>query len=201
MSDIPQAPDWWQANDGKWYPPQPGQPAQDPFAQMQQQGSQPSPLSGTIPNVTFGAPSPPGGKGCASIGVIIALITLVTVGGIIAFTFFVVDEANDAVQDTGFFDDAEEFFDDIDVTECTRDESSFNWAEGTIEVTNPTDRTSTFFVTITLESRNGNRQFGTANASASSLAPGNTTEVEFSSATEVPRNFTCTVTDVNRVAN
>ena len=23
MSDIPQAPDWWQASDGKWYPPQP----------------------------------------------------------------------------------------------------------------------------------------------------------------------------------
>lgn len=27
MSDVSQGPGWWQAADGKWYPPQPGAPA------------------------------------------------------------------------------------------------------------------------------------------------------------------------------
>jgi Flp pilus assembly pilin Flp len=27
MNDIPQGPGWWQAGDGKWYPPQPPPPA------------------------------------------------------------------------------------------------------------------------------------------------------------------------------
>ena len=47
MSDIQQAPDWWQASDGKWYPPQQapqqqpqawGQPAQQPQAWGPPQG-------------------------------------------------------------------------------------------------------------------------------------------------------------------
>ena len=41
MSDTPQDPTWWQASDGKWYPPQPAPPA---FAPPQQPfGAQPFP--------------------------------------------------------------------------------------------------------------------------------------------------------------
>ena len=36
MSDIPQAPDWWQASDGKWYPPQPGQALSRCLAKLRQ---------------------------------------------------------------------------------------------------------------------------------------------------------------------
>ena len=53
MSDIPQAPDWWQASDGKWYPPQPGQAPADPFAQQQQAASGMPPGTAPPPGVSL----------------------------------------------------------------------------------------------------------------------------------------------------
>ena len=202
MSDIPQAPDWWQANDGKWYPPQPGQ---DPF-QQQPVGSvptdpfnQPAPF-GTPTGVTFGTPSPPGsGRGCASVGVIIAVITFLIVGGIIAVTVFAVDEANDAIDDSIDGDDPDEI-DDVEVTACARDEGSLNWGTATLDVTNDSSETSSYFIDITFESRNGERQFGTGHANVTSLQPGRTTSVEASSLAEVPNRFKCTVTSVRRTS-
>src|SRR5688500_10914274 len=98
MSDIPQAPDWWQASDGKWYPPQPGQAPADPFAQQQAAAGGMAPGMAPPPGVSFGAPAPPGsGRGCASIGVILSVLTLGIIGAIIAFSVFVVGEANAAV--------------------------------------------------------------------------------------------------------
>lgn len=42
MSETPQAPDWWLASDGRWYPPEspPGPPPapQDPKAAIRNQG-------------------------------------------------------------------------------------------------------------------------------------------------------------------
>jgi hypothetical protein len=201
MSDLPQAPDWWQASDGKWYPPQPGAPSQDPFTQ-QQQGADPfaqQPTFGTPSGVTFGAPSPPGTRGCSSIGVIITLVTLLITGAIVALVWFAVDEAEDAVDDANPFTDDTEELDNVEVTSCRQGES-FNWAEGTVDVTNDGDESATYFIEVTFENRSGERQFGTGNATATGVQPGRTTEVEISSVIEVPNRFTCTVTSVQRIA-
>jgi hypothetical protein len=195
MSDIPQAPDWWQANDGKWYPPQPGQAAPDPFEQMQQQQPQTQPF-GTNPGVVFGAEPP--GRGCMSLGVIITVVTLLIGAAITAVVVFAVNDAAETIDET--FDTEDEQIDSVEVTSCERDESSFNWATATVEVTNETDERSTFFVEVTFESRNGRRQFGTGNATVTSLQPGRTIESEVSSVVEVPRQFTCTVTSVDRIS-
>jgi len=49
VSDVSQGPGWWQASDGKWYPPsaQPGPPAPPPSVAAQ--GPQTSPLGGPQP--------------------------------------------------------------------------------------------------------------------------------------------------------
>lgn len=70
MSDAPQGPGWWQASDFKWYPPQPGAPAQPPsFA--------------TPPPGSFGPqraePTAIGSLVCGIIGVLFFPVALVAV--------------------------------------------------------------------------------------------------------------------------
>lgn len=79
MSETPQAPDWWQASDGKWYPPQP------PLAPP------PPPPMPTTPNKS--------GKGCL-IAVLVAfgLFALLIVGMIAAVTFLG-NRAGDRLED------------------------------------------------------------------------------------------------------
>lgn len=200
MSDIPQAPDWWQASDGKWYPPQAGQPSQDPFDQLQQ-GS-------TVPGASAGLPSGFGntgyqvagtGKGCMSLWVIITVVTLLIGAGITVAVLFVVDDATDTIDDT--FDVDNEAIDSVEVTNCGRAEDRLNSATATLDVTNEGDGTATYFVTVVFESRNGNRQFGSGNATVTGLAAGNTTETETGGIIEIPdgQRFNCRVTEVNRI--
>ena len=206
MSDIPQAPDWWQASDGKWYPPQAGQTAQDPFQQMQQ-GSSGAPPGTTMPpgtglpsGVTFGGIPGFGqqsGKGCMSLWLIITIATVVIGGAITAVVLFAVDDATDTIDDT--FDTNNEAIDSVEVTDCGRDE--FGNPQATVDVTNDGDGTATYFVDIAFESRNGNRQFGSGNTTVSGLAAGNTTSSDTLGAVTIPQGqrFTCRVTDVSRI--
>ena len=71
------------------------------------------------------APAPPTGRGCANIGVIITILIVLMVGGIIAFSVFAVNEAEDAIDDS--FGSDEDEIDDVEVTDCRRGES-FDWA-------------------------------------------------------------------------
>jgi hypothetical protein len=201
VSDIPQAPDWWQASDGKWYPPQAGQPTQDPFTQMQQGTSVPpgTPAAPPFANMGMGYDPTRAGRGCMSLGMIITIVTLLIGAAITAVVLFAVKDASDTIDET--FDTDNEAIDSVEVTDCGRDESSFNWGTSTLDVTNDTDHTSTYFITVTFENAAGSRQFGTGNATVTSLAPGRTTTVEASSTVEVPAQVTCTVTDVNRISS
>jgi hypothetical protein len=195
VSDIPQAPDWWQASDGKWYPPQAGQAPADPFEQMQQGGTTPpsAPPSAAFGNLGYQVPN--AGKGCMSVGMIITIITLLIGGAITAVVVFAVNDAEDAIDDATNFDDND--IDAAEVTDCGR--GDFDYAEATLDVTNNTDDEATYFITVTFENQNGNRQFGTGSATASGVQPGRTVEVHTLGAVEVPAHFQCTVTRVQRV--
>ena len=130
---------------------------------------------------------------------IITILTLLLGAGITAYVLFIVDDATDQIQDNfnGFDDDDLEA---AEVTDCGRGE--FGYAEATVDVTNNGDEAATYFVEITFESRNGNRQFGTGNATVTSLQPGRTTTADSTSAVEVPQGrFTCRITGVRRVPN
>lgn len=68
VTDTPQAPDWWQASDGRWYPPQPLPPP--PY----QQGAGPRQRSGC-------------GIIAAVVGAVVLVLLLIAVVCIIAITF------------------------------------------------------------------------------------------------------------------
>jgi hypothetical protein len=202
VSDIPQAPDWWQASDGKWYPPQAGQGAPDPFQQMQQGTTVPG--SSMPTGVTFGGI--PGynqgtGKGCMSLWVIITVATLVIGGAITAVVLFTVDDAvdnaNDIIDDT--FQSGDEVLESVEVT-CGRAQDPLNSATATVEVTNDGDGTATYFIDVVFESRNGNRQFGTGSVIVSGLEPGNTASEETGGIIDVPegQRFDCRPTNARR---
>ena len=104
MSDVPQGPGWWQASDGRWYPPQsaptPVSPPPAPGSAMPGPAGAPS---GTP------APKRSGGRGCVIALVVLAAIVglgLVAVVLAVAFLGKKVEEALD-VDPCPFFSDAD----------------------------------------------------------------------------------------------
>ena len=89
MSDTQQAPDWWQASDGKWYPPQPVAPP-------------PPPPPGAYPAPAYAPAAPPvkkSNKGCLiAVLVVFGIFALVVVGAVVAITFLG-QEASERIED------------------------------------------------------------------------------------------------------
>lgn len=120
MSDAPQGPGWWQASDGRWYPPQPTPPPA-PAPTPPPYGAVPTPPPGTplgtpappsygpttAPPASYGPPtSPPpppgfaggpvppaGKKGNAGLYAVLAVIAFVAIAG--TALFFVVSGGDD----------------------------------------------------------------------------------------------------------
>ncbi len=76
MSQQPQGPGWWQASDGRWYPPQPPPQPGPPYQQYAQQPAQPGPT-----NVPYQQhmQQPPPARGARNRGCVIAAIVTVAV--------------------------------------------------------------------------------------------------------------------------
>ncbi|SHL31263.1 hypothetical protein SAMN05443637_12442 [Pseudonocardia thermophila] len=97
MSQQPQGPGWWQAPDGRWYPPQPpagqGYPGQQPYPQQpypqQQPYGAPYPPQQQGPQ-QYGSqqqygppPGPPqqkSGRGCLIAAIVVAAVVLAGIG-------------------------------------------------------------------------------------------------------------------------
>jgi hypothetical protein len=101
MSDSSQGPGWWQASDGRWYPPQshPTQPA-----------APPPPTYGAPPAVAYGAPvaKKPGMPGWAKVVLILGGILVLLVGGCtVAVGVFANKVSNDFTKGCSFLSTAE----------------------------------------------------------------------------------------------
>jgi hypothetical protein len=101
MSDSSQGPGWWQASDGRWYPPQshPTQPA-----------APPPPTYGAPPPVAYGTPAAkkPGMPGWAKVVLILGGILVVLVGGCtVAVGVFANKVSNDLTKGCSFLSTAE----------------------------------------------------------------------------------------------
>ena len=70
MSQQPQGPGWWRANDGRWYPPQPPQPV-PPYLQQPQQPF--------MPHQQYGPPQQPPAPRTKNRGCVIAVVVVVAV--------------------------------------------------------------------------------------------------------------------------
>lgn len=186
MSDSPQGPGWWQASDGRWYPPQPASYAPVP--------PQPPPKSN---------------KGCLTVLAIVGVLVVLSVIAVVVLIAVAADEVDEAVNrvtvDEGgvrSFSDNETNppAEDVVVTACASDDSGFMLAMGT--VTNHSSGASDYYIEVVFETEDEVTQLATGNASLSSIEPGQDAPLEASSFTKAPdEGFSCRVTEVNRFAS
>jgi len=198
MSDVSQGPGWWQASDGRWYPPQQAPTAAPP--PPPQWGAPPAP-QWTPPPAKKG-----GNKGClialAVVGVLLVLGIVATVVVIAA----VGDEVDDRIdEDNGIpsFSDNDENppADDVTVGECGL-ASGTNFMRATVDVLNHSSEPSNYFITVAFESDDGDRQLATSTTGVNALGPDQSTTAEANSFQESPggEELTCRITRVERFA-
>lgn len=208
MSDAPQGPGWWQASDGRWYPPQPVAPpppqpyAYAPAAPTQQWGPPP-------PQPYAPVAKPSGGKGCLIAALVVGAICVVGLVAIVLFFVRAADEVGDRVEEivpterdgiiTNSPNDENPPQDDVDLTDCVLDEQGLMTTEGT--VTNNSSKPSTYFITVSFETDGGDTQLATGIATIVDLGPGQRTDLRADSFQAPEGDFTCRVTLVQRVAS
>jgi hypothetical protein len=199
VSDVSQGPGWWQASDGRWYPPQPAAPA----------ALAAPPQSAPGPPPQWGAP-PAGPPKKANRGCLIALVivgALVVLGGIAATVLIVVvgREVDDRIDDDGITslsdNDENPPADDVTVGECGPAEGT-RFMRATVEVLNHSSEASNYLITVAFESEDGGRQLSTSTTGVNALGPDQTTTSEANSFQEAPggQEFSCRITQVERFA-
>jgi hypothetical protein len=199
VSDVSQGPGWWQASDGKWYPPQPAAPTAAP---------PPPPAYGPPPAPQWTPPPARkgGNKGCL---IALAVVGVVVVLGIVATVVIiaaVADEVDDRVETedgiTTFSDNDENPpADDVSIGECDPAPGT-GYMRATVDVLNHSSEPSNYLVTVAFESEDGGEQFTTSTTGVNALGPDQTTTAEANSFTEPPggREFSCRITQVERFA-
>lgn len=187
MSDFSQGPGWWQASDGKWYPPQPSAPppTMPPPPQM-------GPPMGGYP---VAPPQQSGMSGCLKAFLIVLGIFLVL--GVVAFIVFwaFLDRVADDVG--GFAERQEQAFQEVSLEDC-REEDGQMVAEVRIE--NESGGRSDYTVTVSFDDADGD-QITTGVAFVNSLDDGQGTDEVITSFTEAQDGFTCEVADVFRISS
>ena len=185
MSDAPQGPGWWQASDGKFYPPQP--PTSPP----------PPPPSQIPAGYPVQASPQQGMSGCLKAALIVGgLLLVLGLGSCIALALAadeVAENIDDAVDDIEE-DDAREAR-DVGEPDCRVGESGFMEAE--LTVTNNSSERSNYIIDVTFESPDGT-QLETAVLFVNDLEPDQSTTDTASSLTEASGEFTCRVVDLER---
>lgn len=201
MSDVSQGPGWWQASDGRWYPPQPAAPVAPP----------PGPPPGPLPGPQWGGPPRPKGsnRGClialAVVGVLGLLAVIGTVVLLVAAGNEVEDRVDDASDDGGIptFSDNDENppGDDVSVAECGPAEGT-GFMRATVDVLNHSSEPSNYIITVAFESEDGGRQLATSTGVVNGLGPDQTTTTETNSFEEAPggQEFSCSINQVQRFA-
>lgn len=196
MSDVSQGPGWWQASDGRWYPPQPAAPA-----------APPPPPPGPPPVPQWGGPpaAKPSNRGCLiALGIVGGLVLL----GIVAVVVVVVavgNEVEDRVDDEGIttFSDNDENppADDVSIAECGPAPTT-GFMRATVDVQNHSSESSNYVITVAFESEDGDRQLTTSTAFVNGLGPDQTATSEANGFEEPPggQEFSCRLSQVERFA-
>ncbi len=188
MSYGPEGPGWWQASDGRWYPPQDQGYAQQPAYGYGSGGWQ-------------GQPGPAPAKsrnGClTAFLVVLALGVLGAVGACVAVVALA-DDVADEVSDDITEGQADEQ-DDVGEPTCGTDDVGD--LEAVVDVTNDSSERSNYMITVAFSGEDGN-QIDTGTGSVTALEPGQSTQATISTFTDAPAgSVTCKVTDVQRFSD
>jgi hypothetical protein len=95
MSQQPQGPGWWQASDGRWYPPQPPPQPGPPAMPYQQYPQQPPPVRRTM------------NRGCLITAAVVGVMVLTGAGIAGYFVYRTVTAVTGATGGTGPFGEAQ----------------------------------------------------------------------------------------------
>ena len=205
MSDVSQGPGWWQASDGRWYPPQPAAPVAPP------PGPPPGPLPGPLPGPQWGGPPRPKGsnRGCLiALAVVGGLGLLAVIGTVVLLVVAgneVDDRVDDASDDGGIptFSDNDENppGDDVSVAECGPAEGT-GFMRATVDVLNHSSEPSNYIITVAFESEDGSEQLDSGTALVNGLGPNQTTNVQANALRQSPGDteFSCSINQVQRFA-
>ena len=197
MSDVSQGPGWWQASDGRWYPPQPAAPV-----------APPPPPPGLPPAPQWGGPPVPSksNRGCLIALAIVGVIVLLGVVATVVVIAAVKDEVDERVdEDRGirsFSDNSENPpAEDISIADCGP-AAGTGYMRATVDVLNHSSEPSNYIITVAFESEDGNEQLTTSTTGVNALGPDQTTTAEANSFEEPPggQEFTCRTTQVERFA-
>jgi hypothetical protein len=202
MSDVSQGPGWWQASDGKWYPPQQAPTAAPPPPQW---GAPPAyrPPPGPVPQWTPPPAKKGGNKGCLIALAVAGVMVVLGIVAVVVVVNAVSDEVDERVDDNNglTFSDNEENPppDDVTIDECGP-AAGTGYMRATVDVLNHSSEPSNYLIIVAFESEGGGEQFTTSTAGVDGLGPDQTTTVEANSFTEAPggRDFTCKVSRVER---
>jgi hypothetical protein len=177
MSETPREPDWWQASDGKWYPPPPS--SRVPTAHDRDRKSRMS--------------------GCST-GILVVLGLAVVLGlGSCIVLIGALDDAVDDADEKQRAEDAEEWA-DVGDPSCELDSAGSMVA--VMNVTNQSSERSNYTIEVTFEAADGS-ELEAASDSVSALEPGQSTTASAQSFTAPPDDgsFTCLVVDVDRTSD
>lgn len=200
MSDSSQGPGWWQASDGKWYPPQDVAPPPPPNMPPPQP---PSYLPPPQPSYQGQPVTPPqsGMSGCLKGGLIVGGILLVLGLGSCVVIAVAVDDATEELADEIDRDrDAEQERESRDVSEPTCQTDEIGFMEAELTVTNQSSERSNYIIEVTFEAPDGS-QLDTGTLLINSLEPGQSRTDTAGALSEPDGEFTCRVVEVSRFSD
>ena len=197
MSEQSGGPGWWQASDGKWYPPQPAAPTAAP---------PPPPAYGPPPAPQWTPPpAKKSNRGCLIALAIVGGLVLLGIVATVVVIAAVGDEVDDRVDEDGITtfsgNDENPPADDVSVADCGPAEST-NFMRATVDVLNHSSESSNYIITVAFESEDGDRQLTTSTAFVNGLGADQTTAAEANSFQEPPNGveFSCRISQVERFA-
>jgi len=172
MSDQSQGPGWWQANDGKWYPPESAPP--------------------------LVAPQPAKGNGCLIALAVVGVLAVLGVIGLVVAAL-AADEAVEQI-DREIEREGREEAADVEITDCGT--GDFRTLEATVRVTNNSSERSNYLVDVAFNNDANGNQIDSGFATVNGLRPGQSTDVEAIAVDDAPRGveFSCEVISVERYA-
>lgn len=207
MSDQPQGAGWWQASDGKWYPPSQAPqaappPMEPPPPTPGSPYAPPAPPTGPPmgqPGMAYPAgyavapPQRSGMSGCAKAAIVVAVLALLLGGGcVVALAIF----ADDAVES---IDDARQNGrEDTEITSCELDDAGFMVAE--VEITNRSSGRSRYVIAVEFDAP-GSTTSLTGGDDVLGVEPGETRVLEIRSTDTTTEELDCAILEAFRTAD
>ena len=194
VSDTSQGDGWWQAADGKWYPPEQHPSAHAPPPPSQQPAVPPPPQTIVVQQKSNT------GKIIGILGLVFCILPVLAIIGIgIIGAIGSDDQSARSSEASGGAGGAADEVDDVTLLGCARTDG-LGLMEAEVEITNNSSKLSSYWIEIQFESLDGSLLIGEGRGHIENLDPGQTTIGKVTSDRSVDEGteFQCELIDVER---